>query len=189
MFRILVVILVGGVLLSCRKNETQIKDVDSICECSQSDDQFERHEPSDPLVTEFERLAEELKGMERGSDCYGLITDAKNSKLWNRHLELKQKAVDYLAKGLLSRRQIEDQWHLMCRWYQIMQMEGQRLRFKDPIFDIAEEVDFAERQMALGWSMGLYTDEDLSAIKSMLDPFLDGRVRSGVDIKRTYGLK
>ena len=70
-----------------------------------------------------------------------------------------------------------------------MQMEGQRLRFKDPIFDIAEEVDFAERQMALGWSMGLYTDEDLSAIKSMLDPFLDGRVRSGVDIKRTYGLK
>ena len=106
-------------------------------------------------------MALELSHMEQGGLIYDLISDDKNRRLRNRHHELRMLAVDHLLKGMPSGTAVADHWCLMYRWYEIMQNEEKRLNFSQRILEIDKEIEFAERQVAIGRMMGLYTDEEM----------------------------
>lgn len=144
---------------------------------------------ADQEVLEFERQAKELPGMSRGGECYESIVDDKNRVLRNRHLELRICARDRLVRGIAAGTPISDHWHLMCRWYEIMKDESNRLNFNGEIFNTEAEIQFAERQMAMGMLIERYSESDVIEIINMIVPFLGQDIKPVAEIKKEYGIK
>ena len=153
------ILIASSLLTGCEKQEMEKNSPSNILECS------------DSASLLFDTLASELQKMDRGEGDYMLMHDERNSRLRNRHLQLRRLAEDRLAEGMLTKAPVPEHWDLICRWYELMAAEAGRLHFAG-LLDLERERAYVRHKIGLGKRMACYGDDEEKEILSRVKPYL-----------------